>query len=143
MFHFCLQNYNLLNFCKLQVTRKRIKEFPFLNKYFCLHHMTCVILVLQPRTEPSWRPSHQITRKFPPKEFLKPDKQNTKEPGNISQLFMENIVIIFGLNTFSQNHTKNAATVPKNSQGKKKKKTRTLLQEVSKGNRSEIRVFIG
>lgn len=33
---------------------------------------------------------------------------------------MENIVIIFGFNTFYQNHTKNAAPVPKTIQGEKK-----------------------
>jgi len=61
---------------------------------------------------------------------------------------MENIVIIFGLNTFSQNHTKNAATVPKNSQGKKKKKNKNTAigskQRQQKWNKSlyRLRPFI-
>ena len=48
---------------------------------------------------------------------------------------MENIVIIFGLNTFSQNHTKNAATVPKNSQGKKKQKQKQKHKNTAIGSK--------
>lgn len=54
--------------------KKGKRSFFFFNKYFCLNHMTCMILVLQPRIEPAWSPNHWIIRKFPPEAFLKPDK---------------------------------------------------------------------